>query len=90
MKREIVCRGCSEPWVRCIGKYPGEYIKVVHGTLKLEAICDGCNAELNTGNPASAVSVWTDSIPYFQWEHEYLVEMKELDAKAKTFAKVLE
>lgn len=73
MKREIVCPQCREGWSMMIGKYPGEYIKIVDGKLLKPCCCDDCNDDLPVDEKASAVSLYTSERPYSAWEHEYLL-----------------
>lgn len=75
MKREIVCpdQSCQGVWEGMVGKYPGEDVKVVKGTLCVPCICDCCGKGLPEGSAAAAVSVSTSERPYSPWESEYLV-----------------
>lgn len=88
MKREVCCEKCARDWLRgngikvsANGTVPveqvfalaeGETIKQVRGPLLHDARCDGCNAEMDEGAPAVAVSLYSRSIPYFEWEAEHV------------------
>lgn len=72
MKREIVCAACSRAWSQLVGKYPGEEVKLVPGTLLHSCRCDSCGDILHKAEHAVAVSVSTPSAPYHAWENHYL------------------
>lgn len=88
MKREICCDACARSWLQTSGvkvdadgRIPaskvyeiaqGEAIKQVAGTLVQDAICDGCGARLEAGGPGVAVSVYSDALPYFEWERGWI------------------
>lgn len=73
MLRRVCCGDCVQPWQDAVGKYPGEYVKIVEGTLHVDCRCDGCNKPLVNGVAANCVSVSTNRTPYFAWEHEFIV-----------------
>ncbi len=83
MKRDIACASCAAEWRRDVVDadtdatiYPGEFIKILAGTLSTSCICDGCGADLENGARAFAISLYTASSPYFKWESAFL----ELDS----------
>lgn len=77
MKREILCVWCR-PNVRELfptdNPYPGEHVKFVDGTAKMDRICDQCGCPIEAGQTCTAFSSWADygGIPYFPWESGYL------------------
>lgn len=77
MTRRVCCRNCVRFWRRMVGKYSGEDVKVVKGTLHLRCRCDECNRTLEIGTIAFCVSVSTASTPYSAWEHEYVGEVTD-------------
>lgn len=73
MKREILCELCVKKVKRLVlPSEPGEYVKFMSGTLRSSCVCDNCNVGLNVGEPVSAMSMWTDRIPYEEWEHKFV------------------
>ena len=79
MKREIVCIPCGERIQKAImPSEPGEYSKFVYGKTKLHSQCDGCGVKLPKGSNAAGLSIWTDRIPYYEWESEYIEDGGEL------------
>ena len=57
MKREICCVSCADSWRKIGERYPEETVQIVRGKALRPLKCDGCNADLNKGDPACAVSV---------------------------------
>lgn len=90
MKREICCPECAKKWRRTMGRHNAdadgfigpnddlESLRLVHGTI-LEGCnshCDGCGGNLDAGAPAVCVSLFSDALPYFEWEGDYVNEEK--------------
>ncbi len=77
MKQMILCDTCKPWWIdRCRNNpYPEEKIKVVSGIAKNNYICDTCGTMLEKGTPCAAVSISVDrgGVPYYEWEHDYIV-----------------
>lgn len=84
MKREIVCgEDCSPHFDYkfvtddkgnsfIANPYPGEYCRKVAGYAYRYFRCDMCNKQIRPGDACIAVSIYTDSNPYFEWEHDYV------------------
>ena len=74
MKREVCCEKGAASWRALIGKYPGENVKVVEGKLIRTCRCDSCMSghDLEIGEKAFCVSVWTDGMSYRPWEGDFL------------------
>jgi hypothetical protein len=85
MKREILCENCAKKLRKKLSgddPYPGEHVKFVRGILERNCCCDFCMTNLNPGNPAYAMSIWTDRRDdYYPWESEFL---KDEDPDPKT------
>lgn len=77
MKKEIYCRKCMTRVQVILDKQqmpPGEHIKYVLGTLRVEtAVCDFCNIQLFENQECCAFSNYIDGqAPYIPWEHDYI------------------
>ena len=81
MKREICCPKCAEHWRQtttwATGKYPNfndynEGMRQVAGKAAFDMTCDGCGDELEQNSPATAVSIYSKTTPYFEWEAGYI------------------
>lgn len=79
MKQDILCIKCAEERRGLFptdNPFPGEHIKFVFGTAKIECLCDGCvkYKEIHTGERCCAFSLWTDfgGVPYHQWERNFI------------------
>lgn len=85
MKREICCPTCAEHWRvsmrwtkgRTPGKFPGfnengEGMRQVSGKADIGCTCDGCGKDIETGEAAVAVSIYSKGAPYFEWEGEFI------------------
>jgi ribosomal protein L37AE/L43A len=77
MKQEILCPDCAlmkEKRYPTKNPYPGEHIKFVEGKAQREFKCDYCDKKIETGDEATAFSIWADhgKIPYYKWEHNFL------------------
>lgn len=72
MKREILCPPCSQIVLGRMAAYPGEGHKSVHGKSKRSLRCDKCNDAIPIGAKCHAISMYSDRLPYFEWEWEYL------------------
>jgi hypothetical protein len=83
MTRRVCCETCVPFWRKAVGKYPGEDVKVVKGTLHTDCNCDNCNRPLKIGTIAFCVSVSTASTPYFKWEHEFIGETEKTEKTEK-------
>jgi len=88
MKREICCPDCARGWLKLAGvsqasnpidvafaAHQDERMKQVRGALGRHCMCDGCNKKLSPGDQAVAVSIYTEDIPYFEWEHEFVTSV---------------
>ena len=78
MKRQILCPKCTDDTRKRFptdNPYPGEHIKFVRGTAKLEFKCDHCDKKIVPGEEATAYSVWADHgrQPYHEWENDFIV-----------------
>lgn len=57
-----------------IGKYPGEFTKIVIGRLEKDSSrCDECNCELNRGDPVHYFAFLADNIKDLHWEDDLLM-----------------
>jgi hypothetical protein len=79
MKQEILCPACATEIRRTFptdNPSPGEHIKFVSGNVAYRAMCDCCCDFIEQGSPCTAFSSWADygGIPYYPWEHEFIVE----------------
>lgn len=88
MKREINCPQCADAWKRHCGIKlgepvtlslvmaiaEGESMKQVRGTARGSYMCDGCGAAIERGDDAVAVTIFSDSIPYSEWESNYIFQ----------------
>ena len=73
MKREIICKNCEPDYRQLFpveSPYPGEYIKFVNGKARENMTCDFCGTPIKKNKSCCAVSMYTDQIPYFEWEDE--------------------
>jgi hypothetical protein len=95
MKREICCQKCAEQWREALGwtkeitpgKYPGfnqhnEGMRQVEGVANFDMTCDGCGNEITGDAPAVAVSIYSKSTPYFEWEGEYITAGKTSEGES--------
>lgn len=88
MKQELYCEACAAPVLE-LRRYPGEYIRVAQGELGFDCRCDGCASDLAAGALVSAVSFWTDDVPFLDWEGGYLrsvLLVRRDDSKAEARA----
>jgi hypothetical protein len=57
-----------------IGKYPGEFTKIVIGRLEKDSSrCDECNCELNHGDTVNYFADLTEKMKDLHWEDELLM-----------------
>ena len=79
MKRMIACEKCAYRAAPC---YPGEWFVRLWGKAKKEMLCDYCipSMEIKPGDKCAAESMGLvgHGIPYYQWEFEYVEEIKNL------------
>lgn len=72
MKREILCPACGAKPIR---NFIGEYHKKVNGEALSDYVCNSCNLEIPRGASCTALSIWSDHIPYFAWESKAVKEL---------------
>ena len=78
MKREICCPECAGKWRDTLGmQRPGDIgesgaLRAKPGIARGNYMCDGCGVEIMQGTAAVAVSLSTESTPYFEWESDYI------------------
>lgn len=80
MKREIICPDCAAELRKEFpveSPYPGEHVKFVDGTARQDFRCDQCYAFIQTGDPCSAFTIWTDRQGFVAREEEYIVPNPE-------------
>lgn len=75
---KMFCRDCAKKKtteaMSDIGKYPGEFTKVVIGNLEKDSSrCDNCNCELNHGDPVHYFAFLSENIKDLHWEDELLM-----------------
>lgn len=79
MKRELQCVECADTLKRNVfskPSAPGEYVKYIKGQLLHDGlICDYCGKPLEIGEEVYCMSIWADygGVPYYKWEHEYIM-----------------
>jgi hypothetical protein len=47
-------------------------MRQVDGEARVDAVCDGCGEDLPASSKATAVSLYSESIPYFEWEGNFI------------------
>jgi len=78
MKREIVCLICYEQLRKVLRSHPAdpegpaEFVKFVRGEVRSDMRCDQCGKEITKDSKCAALSMWTEFIPYSQWERDYI------------------
>lgn len=85
MKRGINCLDCAKIWKKVSGvkldsnpldialqHSQNEGVKQVAGKLNRHCLCDCCSRKLVIGESVIAVSVYSDSSPYYEWESEFI------------------
>lgn len=75
MKREILCEKCAENKKKLFPSpdpYPGGHVRFVDGKAKFYNLCDDCMMPLPSGTKITAVTIFTDTRPYHEWESGYL------------------
>jgi len=75
MKQEILCKNCARETKRIFQSakpYPGEYIRFRDGSALCNFICDGCGKLIIARTRCTAFSMWTRSIPYYNWESGFI------------------
>ena len=76
---KLFCTGCAKgkisEAIKDIGKYPGEFTKVVTGQLEKDSSrCDNCNCELNHGDPVHYFANLSEKMKDLHWEDESLMK----------------
>ena len=79
MKRTIACMSCTKDWRRIQRPRvkdtlePPETVIIVSGpSLVRQCHCDACNIMLEAGDWLSCVSVCSERLPHYKWEHEFI------------------
>jgi len=75
---KLFCPDCAKDKtseaITDIGKYPGEYTKVVVGRLEKDsARCDECNCVIERGNPVHYFAFLSGNIKDLHWEDDLLM-----------------
>lgn len=83
MKREIVNHDNVGNWVKLIGNYPGENIRIVRGYAQQDMICDQSGDQIEIGELCYAVTVYIgkEGTPG-PWENEYLTQIEDCAVKS--------
>lgn len=79
MKRVIACEKCSLEYhgYPASKEGPEEWVKKVKGKALKDYGCDRCGEDISKGSDCVAVSVFTDGIPYFVWEDEFIKRRRD-------------
>ncbi len=78
MKREIVCKTCLSELRKVLRNRPAdsegptEFVKFLKGNSRSPFACDQCGKDIAEGSECVALSMWTELIPYFQWEGDFI------------------
>lgn len=72
----LYCSECGEikkqEAINDVGKYPGEYTKIVSGSLiKEAALCDSCFGQIDKGDPAVYSIFLSDSVSDPRSENDF-------------------
>lgn len=85
MKRDILCPECAKSERRQFptdNPYPGEYVKFVVGLANGNFNCDRCNAFMPANSACVAFSIYSDRIPYYAWEDDFITRTSDFDPAA--------
>ena len=81
VKRELICEGCYEKAKEFLmPSPPGEHHLALHGRAKASYVCDHCIKPIVQGAECVALSIWSESLLYYSWEHELVYRSGELNA----------
>lgn len=84
MKRELLCHRCGLLRLDAHKKleWSNELYCFMRGSLMIHGlVCDRCNISLKFHQTVWCASYWSkvQGIPYYEWEHEYIINEKIIE-----------